>query len=322
MGLLVDGVWQDKWYDTTKSKGKFVRSQSQFRHWITTDGDSGPSGSSGFKAEPNRYHLYVSYACPWAHRALILRHLKGLEEMISVDVVHPLMLDHGWSFDTSYRGATGDRLYHSDYLHQIYTRVAPEITTRVTVPLLWDTQREMIVSNESSEIIRMFNSAFDDIGARELDLYPVALRPMIDDVNERVYHAINNGVYRSGFATTQEAYHEAASRLFGELDDLEEHLKDRDYLVGDQLTEADIRLAVTLFRFDLVYVQHFKLDRNRLIDYPNLWRHTRRIYQLDGIAETARFDHIREHYFRSHPTINPHRVIPMGPDIDWWAPLD
>lgn len=321
MGILVDGVWQDHWYDTSKSQGKFVRSTSQFRHWVTQDGRPGPSGSEGFKAEPHRYHLYVSHACPWAHRTLIFRKLKGLEEMISVDVVHPLMLEHGWSFDTSYQGATGDRLYQSDYLHQIYTRAMPEVTTRVTVPVLWDKHCETIVSNESSEIIRMLNSAFDHVGARELDLYPAQLRSEIDAFNDRIYHAINNGVYKSGFATTQEAYHDASNTLFDELDRLEAHLEDRDYLVGDHLTEADIRLAVTLFRFDMVYVQHFKLDRRRLVDYPNLWRHTRRIYQSEGVADTLHLDHIREHYFRSHPTINPHGIIPLGPELDWWAPL-
>ena len=321
MGMLIDGTWRDQWYDTSATRGKFVRSESLFRNWITASGEAGPSGEGGFRAEAHRYHLYVSQACPWAHRALILRKLKGLEELISVDVVHPLMLDRGWSFSDDYPGATGDRLYQSQHLYEIYTRVSPEITTRVTVPVLWDKARQTIVSNESSEIIRMLNSAFDEVGARELDLYPHALRPEIDALNERVYHAINNGVYKSGFATTQEAYHAAANALFDELDQLEGHLEGRDYLVGDQLTEADVRLAVTLFRFDLVYVQHFKLDRNRLVDYPNLWRHTRRIYQLEGVAETTNFDHIREHYFRSHPTVNPHGIIPLGPQLDWWAPL-
>ena len=321
MGLLIEGVWRDEWYDTRKSKGKFVRSISQFRNWITADGRPGPSGDQGFKAERDRYHLYISYACPWAHRTLILRKLKGLEDMISVDVVHPLMLEHGWTFDTSYRGATGDRLYQSEYLHQIYTRTVPDITTRVTVPILWDKHRETIVSNESSEIIRMFNSAFDALGAKDLDLYPTTLQSEIDEINQRVYHAINNGVYKSGFATTQEAYHQAANTLFSELDRLEDHLEGKSYLVGDQFTEADLRLAVTLFRFDPVYVQHFKLDRKRLIEYPNLWRHTRRIYQIDGVPGTVYFDHIREHYFRSHPTINPHGIIPLGPDIDWWSPI-
>ena len=321
MGMLIDGIWRDQWYDTSATRGKFVRSESLFRNWITASGEAGPSGEGEFRAEAHRYHLYVSQACPWAHRALILRKLKGLEELISVDVVHPLMLDRGWSFNDDYPGATGDRLYQSHHLYEIYTRVSPEITTRVTVPVLWDKARQTIVSNESSEIIRMLNSAFDEVGARELDLYPHALRPEIDALNERVYHAINNGVYKSGFATTQEAYHVAANALFDELDQLEGHLEGRDYLVGDQLTEADVRLAVTLFRFDLVYVQHFKLDRQRLVDYPNLWRHTRRIYQLEGVAETTNFDHIREHYFRSHPTVNPHGIIPLGPQLDWWAPL-
>ncbi len=320
MGLLVEGQWTDQWYDTSSSGGKFVRSAAQYRHWITADGGAGSSGDSGFKAEAGRYHLYVSYACPWANRALAVRAIKGLKELITVDVVHPIMLKDGWTFATDYVGATGDRLFQKRYLHQIYTQAQSDITTRVTVPLLWDKERQTIVSNESSEIIRMFNSAFDQITGSTLDLYPAELQDEIDEINEMIYHRVNNGVYLAGFATTQEAYDESVTRLFDTLDWLETHLEQRQYLVGEQLTEADIRLAMTLFRFDLVYVQHFKTDKYRLVDYPHLWRFTRRIYQLDGIAETVHFDHIREHYFRSHPTINAQAIMPIGPVINWWAP--
>jgi putative glutathione S-transferase len=321
MGLLINGTWVDQWYETAQSGGSFERSVAQFRSWVTPDGAPGPSGEGGFKAEPYRYHLYVSYACPWANRTLALRALKGLEELISVDVVHPLMRGDGWTFDLGFEGTTGDRLYGSRFAHELYTRVDPQITTRVTVPILWDKEREMIVSNESSEIIRMLNSAFDGLGASPVDLYPAALRAEIDAVNERVYHAVNNGVYRAGFATTQAAYQEAALELFKALDELELRLEGARYLVADTLTEADLRLAMTLFRFDLVYVQHFKTDLKRIVDYPNLWRFTRRVYQTPGVAETVHFDHIRAHYFLSHPTINPHGIIPIGPSLDWWAPL-
>ena len=321
MGLLVKGKWTDQWYDTSKSKGKFIRSVSQFRHWVTETGEPGPSGTGGFKAESGRYHLYVSHACPWANRTLITRSLKKLDEHISVDVVHPIMLDQGWTFERYGDESNGDHIYQSDYLHEIYTRVDPNITTRVTVPILWDKHRETIVSNESSEILRMFNHAFDHITGSTLDLYPRLLRKEIDHINERIYHKVNNGVYRVGFATTQEAYNEAVIDLFDTLEWLESHLNGRQYLVGDVLTEADIRLAVTLFRFDLVYVQHFKTDRFRLVDLPNLWTFTRRIYQTEDIAASVYFDHIREHYFRSHPTINPHAIMPIGPQIDWWEKL-
>ena len=320
MGMLVNGQWTDQWYDTSASKGKFIRSVSQFRHWITADGERGPSGDAGFKAEAGRYHLYVSYACPWANRVLAVRALKGLNDLITVDVVHPTMLDEGWTFARDYEGATGDSLSGHDFLYQIYTQTQRDITTRVTVPLLWDKERETIVSNESSEIMRMFNEAFDHITGSTLDLYPAALRAEIDVINERVYHNVNNGVYRAGFATTQSAYDEAVHALFDTLDWLEDHLSQRvrGHLVGDRLTEADLRLAMTLFRFDLVYVQHFKTDKRRLVDYPHLWAFTRRIYQQEGISETVNFDHIREHYFRSHPTINPYAIMPVGPEIDWW----
>lgn len=321
MGLLVDGIWVDRWYDTQSTDGHFERSHAQFRNWITPDGSPGPSGEGGFPAESGRYHLYVSYACPWANRTLVVRALKGLEEHISVDVVHPLMREHGWTFNLDFPNTTGDRLYQSQYVHELYTRVDPRITTRVTVPILWDKHRQTIVSNESSEIIRMFNSSFQHLNAHTVDLYPKVLQNQINVLNESIYQRINNGVYRAGFATTQVAYDQAVQDLFEALEELEIHLQGQTYLFGETLTEADIRLAMTLFRFDLVYVQHFKTDRKRLIDYPNLWRFTRRIYQLEGVAQTVHFDHIRTHYFRSHPSINPHAIIPIGPSLDWWAPL-
>ncbi len=320
MGLLVDGQWHDKWYETGSSNGRFVRSESQFRNWITADGAAGPSGDAGFKAEPGRYHLYVSYACPWAHRTLIMRALKGLEEMISVDVVHPLMLENGWTFATDYDGATGDSLYGSDFYHEIYTRADPHYSGRVTVPVLWDKQRQTIVSNESSEIIRMLNSAFDGVGAKAGDFYPEALRTEIDAVNDWIYPQINNGVYRAGFATTQAAYDEAVNDLFAALDRAEVLLSKQRYLAGDQLTEADIRFYTTLVRFDPVYVSHFKCDRKQIADYPALSGYLRELYQLPGVAETTRMDHIREHYFASHLMINPTGIIPVGPEIDLLAP--
>ena len=322
MGLLIDGRWSDQWYSTTESKGKFVRSVAQFRNWITETGERGPSGFGGFKAEAHRYHLYVSYACPWANRTLIVRALKGLEKMISISVVHPIMLENGWTFEQDDAGATGDQLLGNRYLHELYTQVDPKITTRVTVPVLWDKKTQTIVSNESSEIVRMFNHAFDQVTGSQLDLYPLPLRSEIDELNERIYHTVNNGVYLAGFATSQEAYTEAVSQLFETLDWLEHHLEGRRFLVGNSITESDIRLAVTLFRFDLVYVQHFKTDRNRLVDFPNLWRYARRIYQYESISETVNFKHIRDHYFLSHPTINPHGIIPIGPQLDWDSPVD
>ena len=321
MGLLVNGSWVDQWYDTQSSDGKFVRSISQFRNWITEDGATGESGEGDFKAESGRYHLYVSYACPWANRVLAVRVLKGLEKHITYDVVHPVMLNKGWTFTKDDQGANGDSQYQFDFLHQIYTKVDAEITTRVTVPILWDKERETIVSNESAEIIRMLNSAFQQVEPSSIDLYPEAFRHDIDQINETIYQNINNGVYLAGFATTQAAYDQAVTRLFNGLDLLELHLAERTFLIGERLTEADIRLAMTLFRFDLVYVQHFKTDMKRIVDYPNLWRFTRRIYQIEGIAETVNFDHIRTHYFKSHPTINPYGIMPIGPKIDWWASL-
>ena len=320
MGLLVDGVWHDTWYDTKKSSGKFVRSASQFRNWITADGSPGPSGKGGFKAEPDRYHLYVSLACPWAHRTLIFRRLKGLEDMITVDVVSPLMHEKGWVFDDRQPESTADTLFGSKAMSDIYVKADPTYSGRVTVPVLWDKKTNTIVSNESSEIIRMFNEAFDGIGATPGDYYPLALRDEIDAINERVYHAVNNGVYKSGFATTQEAYEEAVTALFEVLDELEERLSTSRYLVGDQITEADWRLFTTLVRFDPVYVGHFKCNIRRIVDYLNLSGFLRELYQRPGIAETVSMDHIKRHYYMSHESVNPTGIVPVGPAIDLDAP--
>lgn len=320
MGLLVDGVWQDTWYDTKSTGGKFQRSAAAFRNWLTADGSSGPNGESGFAAEKNRYHLYVSLACPWAHRTLIVRQLKGLESLVSVSVVNPLMLEHGWTFSTDFPGATGDSLYNLDYLYQIYLKADPHYSGRVTVPVLWDKKNQTIVSNESSEIIRMFNTAFDDLGAKPGNYYPEALRGQIDELNGWIYDTINNGVYKAGFATSQEAYDDAVTRVFESLERVEKILAQQRYLTGDTLTEADIRLWTTLVRFDPVYVTHFKCDWQRISDYPNLYGFLRDLYQMPGIASTVNFDHIRNHYFRSHKTINPTGIISIGPRQDLTAP--
>jgi putative glutathione S-transferase len=320
MGLLVDGTWHDKWYDTKSTGGAFERSVSQFRNWITPDGSAGPSGDSGFSAESGRYHLYVSLACPWAHRTLIFRQLKDLADHISVSVVHPDMLDRGWTFETDEHGATGDTLFDHDYAYEIYTRADPSYSGRVTVPILWDKQRNTIVSNESSEIIRMFNSAFDDLTGNRDDYWPEELREPIEAVNARIYDTLNNGVYRCGFATTQEAYDAAVAPLFDTLDWLEDLLSEHRYLLGTQITEADWRLFTTLLRFDPVYHLHFKCNRKRLIDYPNLWAYTRELYQWPGVKETIGMHHIVRHYHYSHDTINPSRILPINPLIDWEAP--
>ncbi len=320
MGLLIDGEWRDSWYDTEKTGGAFERQESQFRNWVTPDGAPGPTGQGGFAAESGRYHLYVSHACPWANRTMIFRKLKGLEDHIGVSAVHPDMLGEGWTFATDFPGATGDRLFGSDYMRDIYTRAKPDATTRVTVPVLWDTKTGQIVSNESAEIIRMFNTAFDGLTGNTLDFYPSELRGPIDEINARVYDDINNGVYKSGFATTQEAYDKAVHALFDALDWVEEILSRNRYLAGDRVTEADWRLFTTLARFDAVYHLHFKCNRRRLIDYPNLWGYARELYQWPGVAETIHFDHIVRHYHYSHETINPHRIIPINPVIDWMAP--
>ena len=318
MGLLVEGTWQDRWYDTKSSGGRFQRQDSVFRNWVTPDGRPGPSGEGGFRAEPGRYHLYVSLACPWAHRTLIFRKLKGLERMIDVSVVHWLMLEHGWELKTG-PGATGDPLFGARYLYQIYTRAKPDYTGRVTVPVLWDKQQATIVSNESAEIIRMFNRAFDGVGAAEGDYYPAALRTEIEAINDRVYHTVNNGVYKAGFATSQEAYEEAVGPLFDTLDELEVRLGHQRYLAGDRLTEADWRLFTTLVRFDPVYFGHFKCNLRQLTDYPRLWGYVRELYQVPGIAETVNFQHIKGHYYGSHRTINPTGIVPVGPVIDFEA---
>ena len=322
MGLLVDGVWRDQWYDTKSTGGKFERRDAGFRNWVTHDGAAGPTGSGDFQADSGRYHLYVSYACPWAHRALIFRVLKNLENHISVSVVHPDMLSDGWTFEKDDKGATGDTLYNHEFARDIYTRADPKYTGRVTVPILWDKTRETIVSNESSEIIRMFNSEFDAISGNSNDYWPIALHDAIAPVNDRIYNTLNNGVYKCGFATTQEAYDDAVRPLFDTLDWLEERLSTSRYLMGDTLTEADWRLFTTLIRFDLVYHQHFKCNRARIIDYPNLWGYTRALFQVPGVAATVNFDHIVRHYHYSHDSINPHRIIPTNPVLDFMAPHD
>ena len=320
MGYLENGTWIDKWYDTESTGGKFVRSTAGFRNWITADGAAGPTGDAGFKAESGRYHLYVSLACPWAHRTLVFRAIKGLADHIPVSVVHPHMLSDGWTFGTDFDGATGDTLFGFDFLREIYTKADPHISGRVTVPILWDKERGTIVSNESSEIIRMLNSAFDGITGNTDDYWPEALRDKIEAVNERVYDTVNNGVYKSGFATTQDAYEEAVEPLFESLDWIEDILSRNRYLLGDALTEADWRLWTTLARFDAVYHGHFKCNRRRIVDYPNIWAYTRELYQRPGVAETLDLDHITAHYYYSHDMINPTRVVPIGPDLDWNAP--
>lgn len=317
MGQLVDGEWHDVWYDTKSTGGAFKRTNAAFRNWITADGSAGPSGVGGFPAQSGRYHLYVSYACPWAHRTLIFRQLKELTEHISVSVVHPDMLGDGWTFETDDHGATGDTLYGLPFARDIYLKAKPDMTGRITVPILWDKEQETIVSNESSEIIRMFNSAFNEITGNTDDYWPTDLRDGIEPINARIYDTLNNGVYKSGFATTQSAYDAAIHPLFDTLDWLEEHLSTHRYLMGDKITEADWRLFTTLVRFDLVYHTHFKCNRNFLQDFPNLWGYTRELFQWPGVAETVNFNHIVRHYHYSHETINPHRIIPINPEPDF-----
>jgi len=315
MGQLVDGKWSTDWYDTKKTGGHFVRAQSGFRNWITADGSAGPTGEGGFKAEAGRYHLYVSYACPWAHRTLVFRQLKDLAPLISLSVTDAKMPDEtGWSF-TGTSWSTGDTLNHKDYLWQIYTLAAPSYTGRVTVPVLWDKERRTIVSNESAEIIRMLNAAFNELTGNEGDYYPEDLRQKIDAINARVYDTVNNGVYKAGFATTQAAYEQAATALFDSLDWLEAILGDTAYLAGDQITEADWRLFTTLVRFDAVYFGHFKCNRRRIADYPNLSHYLKALYEVPGVKETVHIDHIKTHYYWSHTSINPHRIVPIGPEL-------
>ncbi|WP_374763015.1 glutathione S-transferase family protein [Yunchengibacter salinarum] len=317
MGLLIDGKWHDKWYDTKSTGGRFKRESSQFRNWITPDGSPGPTGVGGFPARAGRYHLVVANACPWAHRTLVMRAFKGLEDMISVSVVSPIMLEEGWTYDES-EGSTGDPLYGLKRHYELYQKADPHYTGRVTVPVLWDKERETIVSNESADIIRMLNTAFDDLGAKPGDYAPETYKDEIEAINERVYHTVNNGVYKAGFATTQKAYEEAVYPLFESLDWLESLLAERRYLAGDRLTEADIRLWTTLVRFDPVYFGHFKCNIKMLKDHPNLWNFTKEIHQMPGVAETVNMDHIQRHYYASHRTINPTGVVPVGRG----APLD
>lgn len=322
MGLLVEGKWVDKWYDTKSTGGRFVRTTTSFRNWITADGSPGPSGEGGFPAEAGRYHLYVSLACPWAHRTLIMRALKRLEDIISVSVVDPFMGEEGWVFaDHAARrsdGATTDAVLGKQRLYEVYLAADPAYSGRVTVPVLWDKKRGTIVSNESAEIIRMLNTAFAAFTEDRHDYYPAALAGEIDALNARVYDAVNNGVYKAGFATAQDAYEEAVTALFNELDALEARLEGRDWLLGEALTEADIRLFTTLIRFDPVYVGHFKCNVRRIFDYTNLSRYVRAFYALPGVAGTVNLTHIKRHYYESHKTINPTGVVPVGPEV-WWG---
>jgi putative glutathione S-transferase len=321
MGMLVDGQWHDVWYDTRLSKGRFVRTEAQFRNWITRDGSAGPSGKSGFKAEPGRYHLYVSYACPWAHRTLIFRKLKGLETMISISATHSYMGEEGWTFAPG-PGVIPDTVNNAQRIYEVYLAADPKYSGRATIPILWDKEQKTIVSNESAEIIRMLNCAFDGVGAKPGDYYPEALRAEIDAVNERVYQTVNNGVYKAGFATTQEAYAEACRALFESLDWLDEKLAARRYLLGSAITEADWRLFTTLARFDPVYHGQFKCNVRRIVDYANLSGYLRDLYQQPGIAETLDVEFCKRHYYGSHKTINPHLIVPIGPAIDYSAPHD
>lgn len=316
MGLLVNGQWQDTWYETKSTQGDFKREQSKLRHWITTGEDSQSKKQPLFLAEPGRYHLYVSLACPWAHRTLIFLKLKKLEDIISVSVVSPDMLSFGWSFDKD-SGSTGDLLNHFEFMHQVYTLNDPNYTGRVTVPVLWDKKTNTIVNNESSEIIRMLNMAFNAFTEVKTDYYPENLKESIDKINDFVYENVNNGVYRCGFATTQEAYEKAYHALFGALDEIEIMLSKNRYLVGNSITETDWRLFTTLIRFDVVYFGHFKCNKKRLEDYPNMINYVRELYQWPGIAETVSFEQIKKHYYFSHTMINPTQIVPVGPDVDY-----
>jgi len=320
MGLLVDGQWHDKWYDTDSTGGEFKRSESQFRNFITSDGSAGPTGQAGFQAESGRYHLYVCMACPWAHRTLIFRALKGLQKMVDVSVVDYFMGDCGWTFDQHNDDIVSDDLYGLDYLYELYIKADENYSGRVTVPVLWDKKKQTIVSNESADIIQMFNSAFDGIGALPGDYYPKNLQKSIDEVNARVYSDINNGVYKAGFATKQSVYEQHVKTLFSALDWVEDLLTANRYLTGDQITEADWRLFTTLVRFDAVYHGHFKCNLKQLKDYPNISGYVRELYQMPGIADTVHMDHIKAHYYTSHPTINPNGIVPLGPQQDFMKP--
>lgn len=307
MGLLVDGVWHDEWYNTEDNEGKFIREDAQFRDWISKDGK--------FQPEAGRYHLYVCLACPWASRCLMMRKLKGLEEIISLSVVNPVMLEHGWTFEDG-PGVIADPIIDADYMHEIYTHVDPTYSGRVTVPVLYDKKTDTIVNNESSDIIRMMNTAFDEIGATPGDYYPADLRDEINGINDYVYDHVNNGVYKAGFATEQQVYEKEAQHVDDALAKLNDRLEHQDYLVGDQLTEADIRLFTTLIRFEHVYFGHFKCNLHHLTEYPHLWEYTKRIYNYENLADTVDFDHIQTHYYKSHTMINPNQIIPAGPDLD------
>lgn len=321
MGVLVNGQWHDQWYDTESTGGEFKREAAQLRNWITADGRAGPTGEGGFKAESGRYHLYVSYACPWAHRTLIFRELKELQAHIDVSVVATDMLENGWSFNKD-NGSSGDALFDSEYLYQIYTRNNPTYSGRATVPLLWDKQQQCIVNNESADIIRMLNSAFNDITGNRDDYYPEALQGKVDTINDLVYNNINNGVYRAGFATTQQAYEKAFGQLFDALDQVEAILSKKRYLVNDTITEADWRLLTTLLRFDAVYFGHFKCNKKRIKDYPGLSRFAQHLYRWPGVSQTVHLDHIKRHYYYSHKTINPTQIVPVGPELDFLGAND
>ena len=321
MGIMINGALKDNWLESEIDDGEFVRLESQFRNWVTVDGKPGVSGTGGFTAEPGRYHLYVSYACPWAHRTLIFRKLKNLEDIISVSVVHPHMLDKGWVFD-GYPDATVDHVNGFKYLHEAYKQSDKDYTGIVTVPVLWDKKGKTIVNNESSEIIRILNSSFNAFTNIKTDYYPDALRAEIDQINEEIYEYVNNGVYRCGFASNQESYDRAFDRLFSMLDKLENRLSGQRYLVGGQITEADWRLFTTLLRFDPVYYGHFKCNLRRIIDYPNLSNYLRDLYQQPGIVDTVNTQHIKQHYYYSHEHINPGRIIPKGPELDYSKPHD
>ena len=320
MGQLIDGKWHSGGITTAGESGKFLRADSKFRNWITAHGSPGPSGTGGFPAEAGRYHLYVSHACPWAHRALIFRKLKGLEDLIGVSVVHPDMLEDGWTFRTDENGATGDRLHGLQFLRDLYVKADPHAAGKVTVPVLWDSRNDTVVSNESAEIIRMFNAAFDRLTGNRADYWPEELRAAIEPVNARIYDTVNNGVYKAGFASTQAAYEEAVHPLFETLDWIEERLSRQRYLTGPRITEADWRLFTTLIRFDTVYHGHFKCNRNKIVEFPALWAYLRELYQWPGVAETVNFAHIARHYHYSHESVNPHRIVPIGPRLDLMAP--
>ena len=315
MGLLVEGVWHDKGYEQDKHDGRFERDASAFRNWVTADGTPGPSGEGGFEAERGRYHLYASYFCPWATRCLIMRRLKGLEDVISLSITDWLMREDGITFHER-DGVIADPIHHAHFLHEVYTAAKADYSGRVTVPVLWDKRTNTIVSNESAEIIRMMNAAFDGCGASGPDFYPQDLRHEIDVVNDLVYDRVNNGVYKAGFATTQAAYEKAVHPLFETLDLLDHRLAAQRFLTGDAMTEADIRLVTTLLRFDIVYVGHFKCNIRRIADYPALSAYLEDMMSVDAVASTFRPDHIKNHYYRSHPWINPTGVVPVGPASD------